>query len=586
MTDARSPIVILLAHVDHGKTSILDQIRGTAVAAGEAGGITQAIGASIIPLDIINKVCGSLLGEKTQLKVAGLLFIDSPGHAAFTNLRKRGGNLADIAILVVDINEGLKPQTVESLEILKNYKTPFIVAANKVDLITGWQPGEQSIMKSLGQQSADIVGIVEKRLYELVGQLHEHGFESERFDRVQDYTKQIALVPVSAKTGQGIPELLMALCGITQKYMSSCLDCDTSGPAQGTILEAKESTGLGLCLDVIIYNGHLKKGDTIVFGTNGKPVATKVRALLEPNPLGEMRDKKTKFQTVDIVRAATGVKISAPELDNAVAGMPLRSCSPEDVEKIKAEISEEIAEVTIETDDEGVVVKADNIGSLEALVGILKEKEIPIRKAAIGGITKNDLLLAQSNYEKQPLFSVVLGFNVDEEFETPAEHAKIISNNVIYKLIEDFEKWQEEEKKRLEAGKLEGVTRPCKIEILQGYVFRQSNPAVVGCEVMAGTLKAGMPLLNNKGQRVTEVKSLQLDKKSVSEGEKGKQLAVAMPNVTVGRQINEGDTLYSYINEEEFRKIRELKEHLKPDEKMAIKEIIEIMRANNALWGV
>ena len=583
----RGPIVILLAHVDHGKTSILDMIRGTAIAAGEAGGITQAIGASIIPLETVKKVCGPLLDEsKVSLKIPGLLFIDSPGHAAFTNLRKRGGNLADIAILVVDINEGLKPQTIESLEILKTYKTPFIVAANKIDLLPGWKSDDCSFLRNIKAQTEKAAELIDKKLYELVGQLHEHGFVSERFDRVEDYTKQIAIVPVSAKSGEGIPELLMSLAGLTQKFMATHLDCDTSGYAKGTILEVKETTGLGTCLDVIIYDGCLKKGDTIVFGTTKQPVSTKVRALLEPMPLSEMRDKKTKFRNMPVVYAATGVKISAPELDNAVAGMPLQSCSSEDVEKVKDEIQKEMAEVIIETDDEGIVVKADTLGSLEALVNMLKEKDIPIRKASIGSIIKKDMTEAQSNYEKNPLLSIVLGFNVEDEAGICLENVKILTNNVIYKLIEGFEEWQASEKKKLEAKKLDTVTRPCKIELLQGYVFRQNNPAVIGCEVLAGTLNVGMPVMNNKGKKLSEIKSIELEKKSLSKVEKGKQVAVSLPNVTVGRQINEGDILYSYISENDFRKIKLFKEYLTPDEKMAIKEIAEIKRQNNSLWGI
>ena len=143
--------MVVLGHVDSGKTSILDKIRGTGVQGREAGGITQAIGASIIPIETIKKICGKLLDSlNIKLTLPGLLFIDTPGHAAFVNLRKRGGNLADIAILVININEGLMPQTIESINILKQYKTPFIIAVNKIDLVNGWRSQkEKSLLKSI-----------------------------------------------------------------------------------------------------------------------------------------------------------------------------------------------------------------------------------------------------------------------------------------------------------------------------------------------------------------------------------------------------------------------------------------------------
>ena len=220
MAKIRQPIVTVVGHVDHGKTSILDKIRGSAIQAGEAGGITQAIGASIIPLHTIQKITGELL-EKMNMKfnIPGILFIDTPGHASFTSLRKRGGNLADIAILVVDITEGLKPQTIESIEILKQFKTPFIIAANKIDLISGWVTKEGPLAASLNSQPDSVRNLVDTKLYNLVGKIAEHGFNADRFDRVDDFTKNIAIVPTSAKTGEGIPELLMIMSGLAQKFL-------------------------------------------------------------------------------------------------------------------------------------------------------------------------------------------------------------------------------------------------------------------------------------------------------------------------------------------------------------------------------
>ncbi|MBW2996356.1 translation initiation factor IF-2 [Candidatus Woesearchaeota archaeon] len=584
----RSPICTIEGHVDHGKTSILDRIRGTSVAKAEAGAITQAIGASIIPLETIKKISGPLLDAlKIKLTIPGLLFVDTPGHAAFTSLRKRGGNLADIAIVVIDINEGIMPQTQEAIEILKTYKTPFIIALNKIDLIKGYKKVEGPLLQKIESQDEAVKKQIETKLYELVGSLHELGFESERFDRVQDYTKQIALVPTSAETGDGIPELLMVMTGLAQKYLEANLECDKKAPAKGIILEVKEDKGLGKTLDVILYNGCLKANDTLVIGSLGEPIITKAKALLQPAPLQEMRDKKTKFSPVKQVVAATGVKISAKDIDEAVAGMPIHSTI--NIEETKKQIQKEVKEVLIQTDKQGIIVKADTLGSLEAMDNLLKEKQIPIRKATIGDISKKDLTEAESMHEKDPLQAVILGFNVkiQPDVDKKSEKAKIITNEVIYKIIEDLEKWQEQETKRQEAKELDTIIRPCRLKMMgKGYIFRQNNPAVFGVEVLAGELKAGTLLMKEDGSRVGEVKSIQAEQETVEKAEKGKQVAISVPGITIGRQIGETDTFLSDIPEEDFRKAKELKKHLSQEEKNLLKEIAEIKRKENPVWGI
>ncbi|MBU1201406.1 MAG: translation initiation factor IF-2 [Nanoarchaeota archaeon] len=583
----RSPIVSVLGHVDHGKSSILDSIRGTNIVAGEAGAITQAIGASIIPMDVIKKKCGKLLESlKINFNIPGLLFVDTPGHAAFTTLRKRGGSLADIAVLVVDIKEGFKPQTVEAIEILKGYKTPFVIAANKLDLIPGYKKQNLPLLQEINSQSANVQAEIDKKIYELVGQLHDKfGIVSDRFDRVGDFTKQIIIIPCSAKENIGLQELLMMIAGLAQKFLETNLNIDVSGKAKGTILEVKEEKGLGKTIDVIIYDGTLHVNDTIVIGSMDKPISTKIRALFEPDPLAEMRDKKSKFKSVKQVSAAMGVKISAPDLGGVVAGMPLRACDPSEVETVKYNLMTEITAVTIETDIMGLIIKADTIGSLEAMINILKGKKIPIRKATIGNINKKDYAEAESNYENNPLLSVILGFNVVDESGSDNKNVKVLTNQVIYRLVDDFEKWQEEKRKDEEEKKLDKVIRPCKVEILQSCIFRQSNPCILGVEVLIGVLRVGTPLMKN-GIYLSEVKSIQSEKENFQVVEKGKQVAVSLPHVTAGRQVFENDFLYSDISEEDFRKLKKLSTFLAKDEISLLKEIAEMHRKHNPVWGV
>ncbi|MBS3103805.1 translation initiation factor IF-2 [Candidatus Woesearchaeota archaeon] len=582
----RQPIISVLGHVDHGKTKLLDRIRGTATQIGESGGITQAIGASIIPLDTVKKICGSLLGNKISLTLPGLLFIDTPGHAAFTTLRKRGGSISDIAILVVDINEGLMPQSLESIDILKNSKTPFVIAANKIDLVPQYRQADKFLVKNLSAQDPFVQEKIETKIYEIVGKLSEMGINSERFDRVEEYTKQVAIVPVSAITGDGIPELLMVLVGLAQKYLENSLRLHVSGGAKGTVLEVKETVGLGKTLDVIVYDGLLKKNDKIIIGGLEKPIKTRVKALLVPLPLKEMRDKKTKFMGVNEVVAATGVKISAPDIDEVIAGMPLQSYTEDTKEEVMKEIKAEIGEVIIETGSSGIIIKADTLGSLEALTFLLKEKNIPVRKAGIGKISKKDVADAESGHEKSPTESVILGFNVQRDAEISGnEKVKIITGDIIYRIIDELEEWQKQQEEIMEARALDNLVRPCKIQILKGFVFRQSNPAIVGVDILEGKLATGTALMKS-GAGITTVKEIQHEKENIKSITKGKQAALSLDKVTVGRQIKEGDILYSSIPQEDFREIKKLAKYLSNGEIEVLKEVAEMMRKDNPVWGV
>ncbi len=585
----RQLIITVMGNVDSGKTQLLDTIRNTAIVESEPGRITQCIGCSHIPAETIKRICGSLMERGgIQLKIPGFIFLDTPGHAAFTGLRKRGGNLADIAILVIDINEGIKPQTEECISILKQYKTPFVVALNKIDLLPGWTSNPKlNLVDGIKTQKENAVLYLEKKLYEAVGRLSELGFDSERFDRIEDYTKQLAIIPTSALTSEGLPELLMVLAGLSQKFLDESLKVDVRSAAKGTVLEVKEEKGLGMTVDAIIYDGTLKTNDTIVIGSLGEPIVTKVKALFEPMPLTEMRGKKTKFKSVKQVSAATGVKISAPELGNVVAGMPLRSCLPSELKEVSEDLKKEVGEVVIETDKQGIVIKADSLGSLEALSRISKNKNIEVKKASIGNISKKDISDAEASFDRDPLQSAILGFNVEimDDVKVP-QNVKVLTSTIIYKLIEDFEKWQEEASKRLKSKEIGYLYMPCKIRIMKGYVFRQSNPAIVGVDVIAGTLRAGTPLMNGEGIALTEAKGIQQEQENIEKAEKGKQVAVSLPNVTVGRQVKEEEILYSAVPEEHFRKLKELKKYLSHEEIGILKEIAEIMRQKNPMWGV
>ncbi len=592
--NVRQPIISVLGHVDHGKTLLLDSIRGTTVASRESGAITQHIGATEIPVPTVEEICGRFLEKfaEEDVELPGLLFIDTPGHEAFANLRSRGGALADLAILVVDITEGFKPQTEESINYLKNNQTPFVVAANKCDLLPGWRPEENAcFLDSYPNQNERVHKELEEKIYDIVGKLDEYDFSSERFDRIQEFRNEIGIVPTSAKTGEGIPELLAILAGLAQRYMKEELIIEVSGPARGTVLEVKEEKGLGKTLDAIIYDGKLSTQDKIAVGGLNKVMMTKVRALLQPNPLDEIRDPQERFKHVDEVNAAAGLKIAAPDIENAIAGAPIWSIkSDEDVDEICKLVKDRIESIRIETEKNGVIVKADTLGSLEALEKQLQANDIPIKIADIGDISRQNIVEASAVAEDDPLLGAVLAFNVEilphAEEEAKNRDVRIVKNDVIYKLIEDYKEWVEKEKERIRAEKLEGLNRAGKVSIKQGYVFRNNNPAIVGVDVLGGIVKPDFQMMNKEGEKIGVVKEIQKKQKSVSKAETGDELALSIKGPTVGRQIKEGDVLYVDIPSEEMVKLKELSDMLSEDEKRVMEEIISIKEEKNPTYGV
>lgn len=568
----RQPIVSVLGHVDHGKTSLLDAIRGSTVNAAEPGQITQHIGASFVPTNVIKNICGFLLEKlNIDINIPGLLFIDTPGHEAFVTLRKRGGSVADLAILVIDINEGFQPQTDESLEFLKQFKTPFVVAAAKVDLIYGWKPQKTTCFKdSYNTQSNSVQDEVENKIYNIVAQLSERGFESERFDRITDFKKQVAIVPCSGKTGEGISELLVMLAGLAQRFLKDKLEL--SNIPRGSVLEVKEVKGLGTTIDAIIYDGVIKVGDLLVIGSR-KPIVTKVKALLRPSELKELRMEK-KFESVKEVAAAAGIKISAPDLDEVVAGSPIVAVrSEEEIEEAKKMVEQEIEHIEFNKDIDGVLAKADTLGSLEALIKILTDNEIPIKKAEIGHVNKQDVV--EIDAVKDDAKRVILCFNVDmlEEAETIARERKIpvFKSNIIYRIVEDYKKWRDDKKEREKLEKLDRVIRPARVRIIPGFVFRNRQPAIVGVEVLEGVLKVNTPLALEDKRDVGKVKQIQKEGKNMDQIKTGDKAAISMDEPTVGRQINEGDILISVITPHNLRLLMEVWDKLQDDEKKLLK---------------
>ena len=580
----RQPIVSVLGHVDHGKTSLLDKIRQTDLAVREPGLITQHIGATEVPPEVILELCAPLMGKK-ELETPGLLFIDTPGHQAFTTLRARGGALADIAVLVIDVNEGFKPQTIESLQILQRHKTPFVIALNKVDRIPGWAKHEGYPFSATYQlQIEQVRERLDDQLYKIIERLYSYGVPSDRYDRISDFTGSVALVPISAKTGEGIPDLLLILVGLSQRYLGDKLGYDVGGPARGTVLEVKDVQGLGKTLDAIIYDGVLRTGDKIAVGSVNGALLTQVKALLKPKPLDEIRDPKNRFASIKEVFAATGVKIAAPGLEDALAGSPIIAFT-DDGDAAISEV-EESSQPDIKIVDEGLTVLADAVGSIEGLAFELDQAGLPIQRAEIRNVSRKDVIEVSTN--PNPLYKAIIAFNVqilpDAEEEILKGEVKVVHGAVVYKLVEDYQEWAEERREALDAKRRIDYIHPGKFLILPDHIFRVSKPAIVGVRVLAGRLRVGQPILRPDGRELGKIKSIRSGDESLREVRQGAEVAVALTGVTVGRQIKAEDVLYVDVPEGHARDMQKM--DLGPDDRMVLDETLDIKRKNDPFWGM
>lgn len=622
----RQPIVSVLGHVDHGKTSLLDMVRSigsqrqASVMDREAGGITQHIGATEVPADVLNETCAAMLGGK-NFKSPGLLFIDTPGHHSFASLRNRGGSVADIAVLVIDIMEGLQPQTIESLNILKETRTPFVIAGNKVDRLHGWRCERgRSFIESFRDQRDDVKALFEERYWKIIGQFSEHGFNLERYDQIRDFRQNVALVPMTAKEGEGLQDLLAVTVGLAERFLEDRLT-DTLGAAQGTVLEMRDEVGMGKTVDVILYRGELKVGDTVMLAGQDGPFTTHIKGLKRPQGMAEMRDAGKRWVNFNAVEAACGVKIVAPNLESTIAGTTLHLANTSEEKAAAQEAireewraifdampvmcsscndifarSEFATHVTskgpcrgAEEDRTGVVIKADTVGGLEALAFELHQRNIPVRQATVGPVNKKDVLMASTATD--PLQKVILGFStkantsdVAQQLEDDEAEVKFISGPIIYHIMDEFEAWQEATKAAIEEEQRESLVYPGRVLYLKDHTFRAKGPAIVGMRVLGGRIHVGQRLMKLDGTPVGQIKSLRTRASDdVREAMQGDEVAVAVQGPTVGRHIEELEEFYVDVPERHVKRLRGL--NLSPVEEEILNEITALHRKENHFWG-
>lgn len=559
----RSPICCILGHVDTGKTKLLDCIRGTNVQEGEAGGITQQIGATYFPTENIRERTKELKAD-AKLRVPGLLVIDTPGHESFTNLRSRGSGLCDIAILVVDIMHGLEPQTIESLNLLKMRNTEFIVALNKVDRLYGWKTCPNApIQKAMKQQSNDVQIEFKNRLIEIITQFKMQGLNTELYYKNREMGETFSIVPTSAISGEGIPDLLLLLIQWAQKTMEQKLMFVSE--VQCTVLEVKVVEGLGTTIDVVLVNGMLHEGDQIVVCGMQGPIVTNIRALLTPHPMKELRVKGA-YQHHKELKAAQGIKITAQGLEHAIAGTSLYVVGPEDdLEDVTEAAMQDMKTVMnrIDRSGEGVCVQASTLGSLEALLEFLKSPavNIPVSGISIGPVHKKDVMRASVMLERKKEYATILAFDVKvtPEARELAEETgvKIFIADIIYHLFDQFKAYIDNLKEEKKKEAAEEAVFPCVLQIMPNCIFNKKDPIVLGVDILEGIAKVGTPICIPARDFIDigKIASIEINHKQVDVAKKGQKVAIKIVGSNseeqqkmYGRHFEIDDELVSHIS--------------------------------------
>eukprot|EP00201_Polytomella_parva_P022057 CAMPEP_0175050096 /NCGR_PEP_ID=MMETSP0052_2-20121109/7081_1 /TAXON_ID=51329 ORGANISM="Polytomella parva, Strain SAG 63-3" /NCGR_SAMPLE_ID=MMETSP0052_2 /ASSEMBLY_ACC=CAM_ASM_000194 /LENGTH=1000 /DNA_ID=CAMNT_0016314285 /DNA_START=35 /DNA_END=3037 /DNA_ORIENTATION=+ len=573
--ELRSPICCILGHVDVGKTKILDNIRRTNVGEGEAGGITQQIGATFIPADAIaNRTVDLRAGKGYDLRLPGLLVIDTPGHESFTNLRQRGSGLCDIAVLVVDLMHGLEQQTIESINLLRMRKTPFIIALNKVDRLYGWKSNEKLPIREAFKRQKEFVNTeFEKRSSQVFLQLNEQGLNVELYWKNKDLRSYVSVVPTSAVTGEGISDLLHVIVKLTQTMLADRL-MYVDVP-QCSVLEVKTMEGLGTTVDVVLLNGKLREGDRIVVCGLGGPLVTRIKALKTPQALRELRIKGQLMDHKEI-KAAMGVKIVAPGLETAVAGTSMFVITPDDSEEeLKDAVMEDMTDIFSKVDKggEGVCVQASTLGSLEALLTFLDSEavNIPVSGINIGPVHKRDVLKANvMNERKMSKFAVILAFDVPvaKEARELAEElkVKVFTADVIYHLFDQFTAYMAQCKSsEQEANRLLAVF-PCQLRILPTCIFQRKDPIVLGVDVVEGVARIGTPLVAQTEAGLVDlgrIAGIEVDHKATDNVRVGKSFAMKIEGTNAdekqrlyGRHFDHTHSLVSRISRESIDAVK------------------------------
>ena len=558
----RAPIVCILGHVDAGKTKILDKLRHSNVQLGEAGGITQQIGATFIPIENIQTHI-SKISEKFQTKsrIPGILLIDTPGHASFTNLRSRGSSLCDIAVLILNIDKGIEKQSVESLDLLRMRKTPFIVALNQIDRTYNWKSYpwsgfEDSYRKQKEQQKRLFNEKVEQNQMQFI----KNNINTELYYKNTNMKEYVNLVPTSAITGEGLPDLLGLLVYLTDNYLIRQITFKEE--VKCSILEVKVLESVGTTIDVVLVNGTIHVGDKIVIGGLLGPIKTVVKIILLPKPMKEMR-VKCEYDRYDEISGAIGVKIFCQDLENALAGSPLYVYkTEEEAEKYCNEISRDfnsIVQKYLNNKGKGIMVQASTLGSLEAILTFLGEQKVDVAVVGVGNLNKKDVIKLQikhaedENVKKEDLVVLCFDNKVLPEAQKFADEnsIKIFVDDVIYHLFDKFIEFKKQCELERKKDKEKEAIFPCSLKTVM--FINKKDPLIIGVSVTEGVLKIGTPIYCvEKKIPIGVVESIEREKKPINnvrpnDGDVAIRIKVADSSLAAGRHFDENSTYISQI---------------------------------------
>ena len=558
----RSPIVCILGHVDAGKTKILDKLRHSNVQLGEAGGITQQIGATFIPMENIQTHI-SKISEKfqTQTRIPGILLIDTPGHASFTNLRSRGSSLCDIAVLILNIDKGIEKQSVESLDLLRMRKTPFIIALNQIDRTYNWHSFpwsgfEDSYRKQKDQQKRLFNEKVEQNQMQFI----KNNINAELYYKNKNMKEYVNMVPTSAITGEGLPDLMGLLVYLTENYLIRQIAYKDE--VKCSILEVKVLESIGTTIDVVLVNGTIHVGDKIVIGGLLGPIKTVVKIILLPRPMKEMR-VKCEYDRYDEISGAIGVKIFCPDLENALAGSPLYVYkTEEEAEKYCNEISRDfnsIVQKYLNKKGKGIMVQASTLGSLEAILTFLGEQKVEVAVVGVGNLNKKDVIKLQikhaedENVRKEDLVVLCFDNKVIPEAQKFADenNIKIFVDDVIYHLFDKFIEFKKQCELERKKEKEKEAIFPCNLKTVM--FINKKDPLIIGVSVTEGILKIGTPIYCvEKNLPIGIVESIERERKPINnvrpnDGDVAIRIKVHDSSLAAGRHFDENSTYISQI---------------------------------------
>ena len=573
----RAPIVCVLGHVDAGKTKILDKLRHSNVQLGEAGGITQQIGATFIPIENIQSHI-SKIDERfhTKTRIPGILLIDTPGHASFTNLRSRGSSLCDIAVLILNIDKGIEKQSVESLDLLRMRKTPFIIALNQIDRTYNWRRFdwsgfEDSYRKQKDQQKRLFDEKVEQNKMQFI----KNNINAELYYKNTNMKEYVNMVPTSAITGEGLPDLLGLLVYLTDNYLIRQITYKEE--VKCSILEVKVLETIGTTIDVVLVNGTIHVGDKIVIGGLLGPIKTVVKIILLPKPMKEMR-VKCEYERYDEISGAIGVKIFCPDLENALAGSPLYVYkTEEEAEHYCNEISKDfnsIVQKYLNKKGKGIMVQASTLGSLEAILTFLNEQKVEVAVVGVGNLNKKDVIKLQikhaedENVMKEDLVILCFDNKVLPEAQKVADEngIKIFVDDIIYHLFDKFIEFKNKSILERKKEKEKEAIFPCSLKTVM--FINKKDPLIIGVSVTEGVLKIGTPIYCvEKNLPLGVVESIEREKKPINnvrpnDGDVAIRIKVADSSLAAGRHFDESSTYVSQITR---NSINALKNYFRED---------------------